>query len=99
MKHLRKCQHIFSIVQAPLALLPKQGKSAGTKAFDIWKDIFISTNSYSYTIGFTNYEPKQIILEKLYHELPSKKEFVITIEKCIESIVDDIAQQIERIKK
>ena len=98
MRQLSNYKHTFSLVQAPLVLLPKQSKSAGKKAFDIWKDIFISTNSYSYTIGFTNLESKQIILEKLYHELPDKKVFDITVEKCIEGIVDDIAQQIERIK-
>lgn len=76
-----------------------QKKNQKFKQMTGWKDIFISTNSYHYTIGFTNFEPKLIFLEKLYHEIPNKKEFDITIEKCIENIVGDIAQQIEQIKK
>lgn len=74
-------------------------KPAGTKAFDIWKDLRITTNSYNYTIALDRHQPQNNLLEKLYHELPEKEEFEDVIEKCTENILDDITQQVERIQK
>ncbi len=73
-------------------------KPVGTKAFDIWKDIFIVTSTYNYTIGFDRHQ-QSVLVEKLYHELPNKKEFENITDKWIEAVVDDITQQIELIKK
>jgi predicted nuclease of restriction endonuclease-like (RecB) superfamily len=74
-------------------------KPAGTKAFDIWKDLCITMNSYNYTIGLGRHQQQNILPETLYHELPDKKEFDEVVEKCTENILDDITQQIERIQK
>jgi predicted nuclease of restriction endonuclease-like (RecB) superfamily len=74
-------------------------KPAGTKAFDVWKDLCITMNSYNYTIGLGRHQQQNILPEKLYHELPDKKEFEEIVEKCTKNILDDITQQIERIQK
>lgn len=74
-------------------------KPAGTKAFDIWKDLCITTGNYNYAIGLGRNQQQNILPEKLYHELPDKKEFEKVVEKITESIIDDITQQIERIKQ
>lgn len=74
-------------------------KPAGTKAFDIYKDLSINTNTYNYTIGFNRHQLQSVLLEKLYHEMPDKKEFENIIDKSVEDILDDIAQHIERIKQ
>jgi predicted nuclease of restriction endonuclease-like (RecB) superfamily len=73
-------------------------KPAGTKAFDIWKDISIATTTYNYTIGFDRNQ-QNTLLEKLYHELPDKKEFESIIDKWLEVVVDNITQQLELIKQ
>lgn len=73
-------------------------KPAGTKAFDIWKDVCITTNSYNYTIALGRHQRQNIISEKLYHELPEKNEIEEVVEKITESILDDITQQVERIR-
>ena len=80
-----------------IGLRLKGFKPAGTKAFDIWKDLHICTNNYNYTIGFDRNQ-QNLLLEKLYHELPDKKEFENIIDSWMESIVDSITQQLERIK-
>lgn len=74
-------------------------KPAGTKAFDIWKELCITTGSYSYAIGLGRHQQQHILPDKLYHELPSKQEFEDVVEKMKESIIDDITQQVEQIKK
>ena len=71
---------------------------AGTKAFDIWKDISIATSTYNYSIGFDRNQ-QNTLLEKLYHQLPDKKEFENLIDKWMEAIVDNITQQLELIKQ
>jgi predicted nuclease of restriction endonuclease-like (RecB) superfamily len=71
---------------------------AGTKAFNIWKDLSIVTNTYNYTIGFERHS-QNALLEKLYHQLPNKKEFENIIDKWMEGIVDSITQQLELIKQ
>ena len=71
---------------------------AGTKAFDIWKDISIATSTYNYTIGFDRNQ-QNTLLEKLYHQLPDKKEFETLMDKWMEAIVDNITQQLELIKQ
>lgn len=73
-------------------------KPAGTKAFDIWKDISIVTTTYNYTIGLERHQ-QNVLLEKLYHELPDKKEFENITDKWLEAIVDNITQQIDIIKQ
>ena len=74
-------------------------KAAGIKAFDIWKDMCINMHESYYTIGFGRHQPQNVLLkEKLYHVLLDKKELDEVIEKCHEQVLDDIAQQIERIQ-
>ena len=70
---------------------------AGTKAFDVWKNISIATSTYNYTIGFDR-NPQNTLIEKLYHQLPDKKEFETIMDKWMEAIVDNITQQLELIK-
>lgn len=74
-------------------------KPAGIKAFDIWKDIYIETDIYYYSICLTKQHPKHNLLEKLYHELPNTKEFETIVDECTASIYEDITQQVERLKK
>ena len=71
---------------------------AGTKAFDVWKNISIATSTYSYTISFDRNQ-QNTLLEKLYHQLPDKKEFETLMDKWMEAIVDNITQQLELIKQ
>lgn len=73
-------------------------KPAGTKAFDIWKELCIITSSYNYSIGLGRHQQQHILQEKLYHELPSKEEFEEVVEKITEMVIDETAQQIERIQ-
>ncbi len=72
-------------------------RKAGTKSFKIWQDIYFTLHEHKYSIGFSSNE-NEIILTKLYHQLPSNKEIGIVIDKFIEKVVDNIAQQVERIK-
>jgi predicted nuclease of restriction endonuclease-like (RecB) superfamily len=71
---------------------------AGTKAFNIWKDLSVVTNTYNYTIGFERHS-ENALLEKLYHQLPNKKEFENIMDKWMEGIVDNTTQQLEMIKQ
>jgi predicted nuclease of restriction endonuclease-like (RecB) superfamily len=73
-------------------------KPSGTKAFDIWKEISINTSNYNYTIGFDRNQ-QNTILEKLYHQLPDKKEFDNIMDTWMEGIVDNITQQLGLIKQ
>jgi predicted nuclease of restriction endonuclease-like (RecB) superfamily len=73
-------------------------KPAGTKAFNIWKDLSIATNSYNYTIGFER-QSQNTLLEKLYHQLPDKKELETILDKWMEAIIDSITQQLELINQ
>ena len=70
---------------------------AGTKAFNIWKDIYVQTTQYNYTIGFDRNQ-QTVLFEKLYHQLPDTKEFENIIDKWMEGIVDNITQQLDLIK-
>ena len=71
---------------------------AGTKAFDIWKDVSILTSTYNYTIGFDRNQ-QSTLLEKLYSEMPDNKAFENITDQWIEAIVDNITQQLELIKQ
>ncbi len=72
--------------------------SAGTKAFDILKHISIVTNKYNYTVVFDRNQ-QNILLEKLYHQLPDKNEFENILDKWMEGIIDNITQELELIKQ
>lgn len=73
--------------------------AAGTKAFQVHEELFITTNRFNYSIGLERYAHNGAILpEKLYHELPSKKETELVMEKFHEKILDAIIQHIERIQ-
>jgi hypothetical protein len=71
---------------------------AGTKAFNIWKDLSVVTTKYNYNIGFDRNQ-QNVLLEKLYHQLPDKKEFENIMDKWMESIVDNITQQLYLMKQ
>ena len=71
-------------------------KKAGTKAFDCWNGFQIDLRDYGYNISLTR-EPGKIILDKLYHELPTDEEEDQIIEKWFDYLLDDITQQLERI--
>ncbi len=71
---------------------------AGTKAFNIWKDLSVVTTKYNYTVGFDRNQQNNL-LEKLYHQLPNKKEFENVIDNWMEGIVDNITQQLDLIKQ
>lgn len=73
-------------------------KHAGTKAFNICQDVTIITDKYNYSIRLNRPQPQSNLLEKLYHEMPTKKEYDEVIEKYIENILDEITMQIELIK-
>ncbi len=73
-------------------------KPAGTKAFDIWKDLVVFAKLYNYTISFDRNQ-QIVLLEKLYHDLPDTNEFESIIDKWMEAVVDSITQQLELIKQ
>lgn len=73
-------------------------KPVGTKAFSCWKDINVHLTEYKYTIGFDR-NGQNAFIEKLYHQLPTKAELDGIVEKFNEAIIDDITQQLERIKQ
>lgn len=72
-------------------------KQAGTKAFNCWSGMQIDLHEYKYEISMMR-KTGDILLEKLYHELPTDKEEDTVIDKWMEFLVDDITQNIERIK-
>ncbi len=72
-------------------------KPAGINAFDIWKDLTIHTNIYKYTIGFDRNNPQEILIEKLYHQLPNQQEFEMIVEKVTEAIYDEMEQKLKSI--
>ncbi len=73
---------------------------AGIKAFYIRKEICIYAHQYYYSIALSKFQPhNNTVLEKLYHQLPTEKEFKEIIEKSYDQILDDIDQHIEAIKK
>lgn len=77
---------------------PQGFKPAGTEAFNLWKELNIYLGEYKYSIGF-NRQGQNALLEKLYHQLPSQSELNEVIDAVSEMLLDDITQQVERIKK
>ena len=74
-------------------------KPAGTKAFYSRDVIVIQAHQFYYSIVLGKFQPQSnILFEKLYHQLPTEKEFKEVIDKCYERILDDVEKQIERIK-
>ncbi len=72
-------------------------KAAGTKAFDIWKDISINMSDYNYNILLQRRQPETTLLENLYHELPDKATLDEMVDKIVENILDDIEGNVKRI--
>jgi hypothetical protein len=72
-------------------------KQAGTKAFNCWTGIQIDLHEYHYQVTLLR-KPQEILLEKLYHELPTAKEQELVADKWMEFLLDDVTEQIERIK-
>lgn len=70
---------------------------AGKKAFDIWKDISIKMGNYSYLCEIGGVAGVQ--LEKLYHQIPDKREIGRLAETFSEWIVEDINQRLEQVIK
>lgn len=70
-------------------------KKAGTKAFNCVKTIEIQMGDYNYrcTIGNNT----DVLLEKLYHQLPDTNELNILVDKFCEGLLDEITQQVQRI--
>ena len=57
----------------------------------------MNLQEHKYLIGFNNNEHENV-LRKLYHQLPTKKEIEMLVELLYEAVVDNITQQVERIK-
>lgn len=72
-------------------------KPAGTKAFDIYDTVCIETGMYKYSFYSNNQHPRQIFIEKLYHEIIEKEEMNIVTEKFIEIIYEKIETELRRI--
>lgn len=72
-------------------------KRAGEKAFDIWKDIRIQLNNYTYLCEIGGVAG--VLLEKLYHQIADDTEIKKLAEVFSEWIVEDINQRIEQINK
>ncbi len=72
-------------------------KKAGIKAFDSWSGIKISLHRYSYKISLTN-QPDQVLLEKLYHELPGQDECNTIVEKWFDDLLANILLKVEALK-
>lgn len=72
-------------------------KKAGVKAFDSWSGIKISLQRYSYHIALTN-RPDQVLLEKLYHQLPEQEEYNALIEKWFDDLLANILSKVEQLK-
>lgn len=74
-------------------------KTAGIKAFNVWKDLYIENSTYFYKVCFDQHRQEDSILEKLYHELPAADEIDKVIEKYTEAIAEDIQRNVERIRR
>lgn len=72
-------------------------KAAGTKAFYISQDVFISASNYNYKISLERNDQKPLF-EKLYPQILDSTELEQLTDQVIESIVDNILQNVERIK-
>lgn len=70
--------------------------SEEAKEKDLERPLYFNQHLH-YTIGFVQNQ-QNILLEKLYHELPDKKEFENILDKWMEEIVDNITQQVDLIK-
>lgn len=73
-------------------------KKAGTQAFDCSKRLEIHLSEYKYSIGLSH-NPEDVLLERLYHQLPTKEELNALAEKMSEALLDDITRQVEYIRK
>lgn len=71
-------------------------KNAGTDAFGCWNDIYFYLDDYKYQIKEQHGE--KVIIEKLYHKLPSKKEIEQVLDYFSEQLVDQIESNLERVK-
>jgi len=72
-------------------------KKAGIQAFDINKRLLIQLDNYSYKCEIEGVAG--ILLEKLYHQIPSDAEISKLAEVFSEWIVEDINQRIEQLSK
>ena len=77
---------------------PQGFKPAGAKAFSIWKEVNIYLGEYKYSIGFDR-QGQNAIIEKMYHQLPTKAEIKKMVDAVADTLYDDIARQVERITK
>jgi predicted nuclease of restriction endonuclease-like (RecB) superfamily len=65
-------------------------KKAGIKAFNAGKYLYITLEEYKYTIDIDQ-SPRVMLLEKLYHQFPTKKEIEMVVDTYCEIILDDIS--------
>ncbi len=71
-------------------------KKAGTKAFSIYKDLYLFLDRYKYQIGT---QPQTIWHEELYYKTWTDSEIQDLTDRLAEEIVDDMTMLVERIGK
>lgn len=81
-----------------VALAPPGFKPAGAKAFSIWKEVNIYLGEYKYSMGSIR-QGQNAIIEKMYHQLPTKAEIKKMVDAVADTLYDNIARQVERITK
>lgn len=75
----------------------RQARQRGTKTFNTWKDLKFDLHQYFYYIRlFTSQDVT--IMECLYDQVWSQADIDQLAETFAEAIVDDVAQNIERIQ-
>jgi predicted nuclease of restriction endonuclease-like (RecB) superfamily len=69
-------------------------KPAGTKAFNVWRDIVVNMHPYRYDVTLRLQNGEVFLLEKLYHETPDQREMEMVVDKFVEEVLDDIMKRI-----
>jgi len=75
----------------------KEFIEAGPKAFHIKQENSIWLSEYTYTIAINRYSPNEVLLEKLYHELPTEEEFLTLKENISLNIMNQVQDEIRKI--
>jgi len=69
-------------------------KPAGTKAFNVWKDVVVNMRPYRYDITMKLQNGEMLLIEKLYHEIPDEGEMEMVGDKFVEEVLDEIMMNI-----
>jgi hypothetical protein len=72
-------------------------KPAGTKAFDVRKEIIVVTEKYHYYIRLGRHITQPILFEKLYHQDFKKEELEMLINKAAEAFYDEIEERLKQL--